>query len=122
MAVSITGGPVETRGPGYHSTETLAQATATAAQALQLDTSANILGMGTATGFGVNVYSLEAGTEGQKKVVFSTATGEAKLVLSGTTATGQLVFSALDDLVKLEFIGAKWRILTNSGATLATAT
>jgi len=118
MSVAITGGPVPTRGPGYHSTETLTAATT--AQAICLDVSANILGAGP-TGFGVTVYSLEDGIEGQQKVIFVTATGEASLSLTGT-ATGQIVFTQADDLVKLEFVGSKWRMIQNSGATIATAT
>jgi len=110
MSVAITGGPVPTRGPGYHSTETLTAATGT--QTICLDVSANILGVG-------GSYSLEDGTEGQQKAIFVTATGEALLQMTGT-ATGQIVFSQADDFVKLEFVGSKWRILQNSGAAIAT--
>lgn len=107
----------------FGSAETLSQSTSTAAQEVSMKTDVSHLGVGTATGFGVNRYLLGTATarEGQEKVCLTTGTGEAILVLTGT-ATGALVFGADGDLAMLRYMNGTWFLLHNNGATFATAT
>lgn len=122
MAIAVNRG--EQQGDGtFNSLETMTQSTATSSQTISNKFSVTTLGMGTATGFGLNKYLLSAtdAVEGKEKVVQSGATGEAKLVLTGT-ATGALVFQSDGDLVRLKLMNATWLVLNTVGATLATAT
>lgn len=121
MAVAIIGGPLKERFTGWTAREILTQSTATANQAVTLNTAITHVGMGTATGFDLNRYSLAAGTESQAKIVLATATGEATLSMAGTS-TGGLVFTEANDMVKLEYWTGLWRLMANSGATIATST
>ena len=118
--VTIDGGPIERRGPGFHSTQALAQSTATVPQVALLDTEVTTFGGGAATGFEVDNVTLAAGTFRQEKSFVMLATGETKLQLTGT-ATGRLVFTEADDAAHMRFFNDKWYILQTS-ATLATAT
>ena len=103
--------------------QTLSQSTATAFQAINLYVDRAHLGMGTATGFSLNRYSLATGAkEGWTVSILATATGEAKVHLGGGTATGLWVFGTADTYLRAIYEEHKWRVLTNSGATLATAT
>lgn len=120
MTITITGGKIARRGGDLHSTEALAQSTATTVREINLTTDVTTLSGGTATGFGIDVYNLAEGTEGQTKEILMLASGEAEVTLAGT-ATGRLVYSDADDYTALRFTGGKWRIQTNT-ATLATAT
>jgi hypothetical protein len=121
MPVSLVGGALRPRFAGYVARETFTQSTATVAQAIALGTLVTHVGMGSATGFNLNTYSLAAGTEGQEKYILATATGEAKISLTGT-ATGQWVLDAADDWLKVVYLTAKWHVLSSAGATLATST
>ena len=118
--VVIDGGPLERRGPGFHSTQALAQSTATVPQVALLTTEVTTFGGGEATGFEVDNVTLAAGTFGQEKSFVMLAAGETKLALTGT-ATGRLTFTAVDDAAHMRFLNDKWYIL-NTTATLATAT
>ena len=121
MAVTVTGGPLSQRGPGWWTRENLTQSTATAFQAVSLFTDVTTLGVGTATGFGLNRYGLASGaTEGREKVLLTTGTGEAKAYVAGT-ATGLWVLNELDDMVMVRYIEGKWRVI-QSTATLASGT
>ena len=121
MAVTLVGGIQRLRFGGYTALETLTQATATGAQSISLDTLITHVGLGTATGFNLNTYTLANGTEGQWKHVLATATGEGKVAFTGT-ATGQWVLDTADDHLALRFLTGRWRVLSSAGATLATAT
>ncbi len=118
--VTITGGPIETRGQGYHSTQALSQSTATVPQVALLNTEVTTFDGGAATGFDIDNVTLAAGTYGQEKSFVMLATGETKLAFTGT-ATGRLTFTAADDAAHMRFFNGTWYIL-NSSATLATAT
>ena len=120
MAVSIIGGPIHRRRSGF-AQDTYTQSTATTDQALSLNTDLSLLGMGSATGFGLNLYSLASGIEGQEKWVLSTGTGEAKLAWQGMTVTGRSVLDANGDFVFLRYVGGAWRLVQQT-ATIATAT
>lgn len=122
MPITVTANQPLRRGRTFQSTETLTQSTATAFQSVNLTTDLTALGMGTATGFGLNQYRVTDGFAGLSKAILATATGEAKLVLDSGTATGAWVFSDVDDYLRLLFEGGKWRVTANSGCTNATAT
>lgn len=109
VSVEITAGPGEERGDGFQSRDTLS-ATGT----LSPTTNYTLVA---ATGD----HSLADGRDGQTKEIIMTTTGNAVIHLTGTS-TGALVFSAEDDAVCLLFRNDKWRLLSNSGATVATAT
>ena len=103
--------------------ESLSQSTATAFRAINLYVDRFHVGVGTATGFGLNRYSLATGAqEGWIVSILATATGEAKVHLGGGTATGLWVLSSADTYMRTIYEDNKWRMLTNSGATLATST
>lgn len=121
MAIEITAGSGEARGESYQSRDTLTQATATALVTLSPTTNYSTIAGGTATGFGNNGYLLADGRDGQTKEIIMTSTGEATIHLTGTS-TGALVLNAADDALCLRFLNSKWRLLANSGATVATAT
>lgn len=121
MAIEITAGAGESRGAGFQSRDTLAQATATSLLTLSPTTDYSLIAGGTATGFGNNGYLLADGRDGQTKEIIMTSTGEATIHMTGTS-TGALVLNAADDAVCLAFLNSKWRLLANSGATVATAT
>ena len=109
--------------PGdWHSVETLTQSTATTPQSLNLTVDLSYLGMGTATGFGVNGYRVTDGFGGLRHFMVATASGEAKVFVDTGTATGAWVLDAVDDFLALYWLGGKWRLMASSGATLATAT
>lgn len=146
MAVTFTGGERQI-GTSWQSMEELTQSTATAFQALDLRTDVSVLGMGTATGFGLNIYSLATtGVEGQEKLIISSATGEAKVhiptssgrmsviasslaIPSATavdavwaSATGLWVLQSDGDFLLVKFLNGSWQFLGGAGATLATST
>ena len=120
MAVSIIGGPIRRRREGF-AQDTYTQSTATADQSLSLDTDLSLLGMGTATGFNRNGYSLASGIEGQEKFILSTGTGEAKVAWQGMIVTGRSVLDTPGDFVFLRYFGGAWRLIEQT-ATTATAT
>lgn len=122
MAIRITADAPVRRGRTYRSTESLTQSTATIPQSVNLTTDISTLGMGTATGFGINQYRVTDGFAGLVHGVLATASGEAYLLIDSGTATGAWVFTAADDFLLLLWEEAKWRLLTNSGCTNATAT
>jgi hypothetical protein len=122
VAITITADRSRRRGGTFRSTESLTQSTATAYQSVNLTTDLTTLGMGTATGFGLNQYRVTDGFAGLSKSFLATASGEAKLVLDSGTATGQWVLDSPDDFLVFRFEGFKWRLLVNSGCTNATAT
>lgn len=91
MAVTISGGGRQTNNT-WQSSETLTQSTATSFQSLSTRIEVSVLGMGTATGFSRNLYTLGSATsetsspvEGQEKLIICSATGEAKLFVAGPT-------------------------------------
>ena len=122
MPITVTANQPRRRGRTFQSTETLAQSTATAFQSVNLTTDLTALGMGTATGFGLNQYRATDGFAGLSKSFLATASGEAKLVFDSGTATGMWVFDSPDDYLRFLFEGSKWRLIANSGCTLATTT
>jgi hypothetical protein len=146
MAVTISGGEAQTNS-SWQSSESLTQSTATAVQSISLRTDVSVLGMGTATGFARNRYSLAtSGVEGQEKLVISSATGEAyvfvptssgrmgvipsSLAIPSATAvdavwasaTGDWVFQSDGDYLLVKFMNGSWQFLGGAGATLATST
>lgn len=121
MSIEITAGAGEARGEGFQSRDSQVQATATSLVTLSPTTNYSLIAGGTATGFGNNGYLLADGRDGQTKEIIMTSTGEATIHLTGTS-TGAFVLNAEDDAVCLSFLNAKWRLLANSGATVATAT
>ena len=122
MTITITSGSPLRRGKTFQSLETLAQSTATAFQLVNLTTDLTALGMGTATGFGLNLYRVTDGYAGLEKAFLATATGEAKLVFDTSTATGMWLFDAADDYMRVVFEGLKWRLIVNSGCTTTPTT
>ncbi len=150
MAIgTITGGERLKFAGTFQSVESLTQSTATAPQALSITTDVSVLGMGTATGAAVrNLYTLAAGVEGQEKIVYANATGEASVIFTQKTgrlplslsmivgaatatgavdslfasATGQYVFQAADEFLQLKFLNDAWQVMNARGATLATTT
>lgn len=122
MAIRITADQPRRRGRTFQSTETLTQSTATSPQSVNLTTDMTIVGMGTATGFGLNLYRVTDGFAGLQKSFLATATGEAKLVLDSGTATGAWVLDSADDYLRFRWEEFKWRLMANSGCTNATAT
>lgn len=122
MAITITADRPRRRGGTFQSTESLTQSTATSPQSVNLTTDLTTLGMGTATGFGLNQYRVTDGFAGLSKAILATATGEAKLIIDSATATGAWVFDDVDDYLRLLYEGGKWRVTANSGCTNATAT
>lgn len=122
MSIVIQGGGQNLPGT-YRSLKSYSQSTATGAQTVDASYDVINLGMGTATGFGVNRYLLatDGAKEGRDIVFQATATGEAYLVFSGTS-TGALVFGAATDSVHLRQVNNVWYLVANYGATVATAT
>ena len=123
MTITVIAGERRKRVGGEWAKQALSQSTATAFQVVNLYIDRVHVGMGTATGFGLNRYALATGAEEGKVVSFlATATGEAKVHLGGGTATGLWVLSTADTYMRIIYEDDKWRLLTNSGATQATAT
>jgi hypothetical protein len=148
MAITATtaGDRLRFRGT-FQSIETMTQSTATTPQALSVTTDVSLLGGGTATGAAVrNLYTLGSGVEGQEKVIYMTATGEASVIftqpsgrlpvqVSSTivpsatavdaiwaSATGQYVLQAADEYVRAVWMNSAWHVIESRGATLATTT
>lgn len=105
------------------SVKSYTQSVATGIQTLDPTYDVHNLGMGTATGFGVNRYLLatDSDYEGRVQYIQATATGAAHLVLTGT-ATGAWVLAAATDIMKFTQFNGSWLLNQNTGATLATAT
>jgi len=120
VAISVTGRPADRR-YGLFGLETLSQSTATVPQAVAVTTDLTTIAGGTATGIGVNLFTLANGTEGQEKEIILTGTGEAKILPLLGTSTGWHVLSETDDGLSLRFLNAKWRV-KQSMATTASAT
>lgn len=98
MAVSINSGDRQQKAGTFDAVQNLTQSTATARQIISAHTPITTLSGGTATGFGVDLYTvLGTGTatdsisgpavEGATKVVFMLATGEAKVVFQSLATT-----------------------------------
>lgn len=108
----------------FQSEELLTQSTATAAQSVSLGAHSTHLGMGTATGIGVNVYSLGTATtvpEGLEKFILATATGEAKFATTDfATATGALTWNADGDWGLVRKLNGTWWVLTSNSLSAAT--
>lgn len=122
MAIVTVAGPKTERKIGYYAKQTFTQSTATAFQSVNLFVDRVHLGLGTATGFARNHYSLASGAEEGREVSFlATASGEAYLLITSGTATGQWVFTAADQYSRFKYEDGKWRLLISS-ATLATST
>lgn len=128
MSVSVTGGVVPSRGKGWFSQEILNPSTATANQSIALHVPLTLFstasgGTATATGFNVNRYTLPTASaiEGEEKAIILTGTGEYKIHLTGT-ATGAFVMTTADTHLRVVMLANKWRVKTNSGATIATST
>ena len=128
MSISVTGGVVPSRGEGWFTLETLNPSTATADQSLALHVPLTIMstatgGTATATGFNVNRYTLSTASaiEGEEKSIILTGTGEYKIFFTGT-ATGAFVMTAANAHLRVAMLNRKWRVLVNSGATIATST
>lgn len=122
MAITITADEPRRRGRSWQSQETFTQSTATSPQSLNLTVDLSKLGMGTATGFGLNQYRVTDGFSGLSKSILATASGEAKVIFDSGTATGAWVLDAVDDYLRFRFEASKWRLMANSGCTLATTT
>lgn len=95
MTVTLNAGDRNTAGT-FKAVENLTQSTATARQAISVVVPVTTLSGGTATGFGVDLYTVAsfatAGAgpaEGTEKWIKMLATGEAKVVFNGV-ATGLL--------------------------------
>lgn len=148
MAINtLTGGDRMLFRGTYQSVESMTQSTATTPQALSTRTEVSILGGGTATGAAVrNLYTLGSGVEGQEKIIYMIATGEASVVftqpsgrqpiqVSATlipaatavdavwaSATGQYVLQAADEFIRCIWMNSAWHVTEARGATLATTT
>ena len=128
MSIQVTAGKVRERGDGWFALEILNPSTSTSPQSLALHAPLTRIstatgGTGTATGFERNVFTLATASsiEGQQKAIVMTGTGEVKIVLTGT-ATGRWVMDSADDFLVFRMLDRKWRLISNSGATLATST
>jgi hypothetical protein len=122
MAVTITPGSQVLDGM-YRSVKIYSESTSTGIQTMDPNYEVLNLGMGTATGFGVNRYLLatDGNKEGREVLVLATATGEAKLVLTGTS-TGAKVFQSDGDFARVKQVNGTWYEIQTSGPTDATAT
>ena len=128
MSIVVTGGrPTELR-DGWFAVETLNPSTSTSRQSIAIHAPLTLLstatgGTATATGFEINVFSLSTASvaEGEEKSIIMTGTGEAKIELTGT-ATGRWVLNEADDHLRFKMLGRRWRLVANSGATVATST
>lgn len=146
MAVTINGSQISTK-VSWGARESMTQSTATAFRSLSVTKEVSVLGMGTATGFARNLYSLPTtGVEGSEKLIVSSATGEAYvfvptrsgrmspaaslLAVSTATsvdamwasATGMWKFVADGDWLLCKMINGTWEVLAGDGVTMATAT
>lgn len=93
MAITITSGDRQVKGPTFDSVENLTQSTATARRAISVHVPVTTLSGGTATGIGVDLYTVaSSAVEGQEKWIQMLATGEAKVVFE-SIATGRLPVS-----------------------------
>lgn len=93
MSIVLNAGDRNVKG-AFESVEVLTQSTATARQAISVIVPVTTLSGGTATGFGVDLYTVASfatlglgPAEGTEKVIAMLATGEAKVVFNGM-ATG----------------------------------
>lgn len=132
MAITIVGQVRPRRGGTFVSRETFAQATATVWRFLNQTCNQHALGVGTASGIGVNVYRLSTGAdpnfanaidavEGDVHDIFVTATGEAKLTHVNATCTGSAwVFAANGDHMQIKFVAGRWHVVCRNGVTSAT--
>lgn len=129
MSIVVVGGEPRSRGTGWVARETLNPSTSTTPQTVALDAPLTRLstatgGTGTATGFEINVFALSTASavETMAKTILMTGTGEAKVLVTNGTATGRWVLNAADDCMAFVYLNDKWRVIFNSGATLATST
>lgn len=130
MTVESIAGPVTPRRNGWFARETLLHSTSTTLQqalALTTELSQLVTGTGngaTATGFTRNVWTLSTASavEGQNKCIILAASGETSVYLGGGTATGRWVLTETDDTIHARYLNGKWRLIAQSGATLASAT
>jgi hypothetical protein len=150
MTVLINSGDRQVKAGTFDAVENLTQSTATARQTISPHHAITTLSGGTATGFGVDVYTLRGtGTatgapavEGVQKTIFMLATGEAKVVIESlattrisafglvasatvfdnafVTATGAFVFTAPGQFLNCTFMNQKWYVMAGQ-ATFATA-
>lgn len=121
MTITITSNAQVFNAGISQSVENLTQSTATGLQTLSLKTDISNIGMGTATGFGINRYLLPAGQHGQEKWLVAQATGEAYVQLAAGTATGALVFTSTQQ-AQVVFMDTIWALTYSRGPTIATAT
>lgn len=151
MAVSINSGDRQVKAGTFDAVENLTQSTATARQTISPHHSCTTLSGGTATGFGVDLYTLRGtGTatgapavEGMEKTIMMLGTGEAKVVVESlattrlpvfglvasatvfdnafVSATGAFTLSAKGQYLWCKFINQQWFVLGGL-ATFATAT
>ena len=120
MPITAIGPGPPLRGTGWRIKQTFTQSTASTAQSISPYTDLCVLGVGTATGFLINVYTLASSADGKELSLLVTGTGEAKVAMTGT-ATGLWVLTEADDRVRILHENGKWYI-QNSTATLATST
>lgn len=143
MAVTLTSGERHAEGT-FGAKEDLTQSTATARQAISVHVPVTTLSGGTATGFGVDLYTLAStAVEGVEKFIVMLATGEAKVVVAGlatgripslgfvasatvadniyVTATGAFTLSTPAHWLWLKYVNTRWHVV-NGLATFATAT
>lgn len=99
MTVVLNAGDRQARSGTFSDVETLAQSTATTRQSISVATPLTQIAGGTATGFGVNLYTVAsyatsgAGpVEGFEKWIKMTGTGEAKVVFNGIATGGMGIF------------------------------
>ena len=68
------------------------------------------------------LFTLKDGEEGQEKTLhLQTKGANSNAVVTGTFAAAATTatFDTLDEFVKLKWLGSAWRVLTNSGVTIA---
>lgn len=99
MTITLNTGDPQVRAGTFSDVETLTQSTATARQSISVRTMVTQIGGGTATGFGVNLFTVAsyatAGAgpvEGMEKYITMLATGEAKVVFNGMATGFQGIF------------------------------
>ena len=119
MTVVLNAGDRQARSGTFSDVETLAQSTATTRQSISVATPLTQIAGGTATGFGVNLYTVAsyatggAGpVEGMEKYIVCLATGEVKVVFNGQATGFQGVFE----------IGTTTNTAPQSVATVVAAT
>jgi predicted TIM-barrel enzyme len=123
MTVTVTGNEIHRHG-AFLSAQVATFSTSTALQTINhINPVTTIDGGTTATGFGVGRFLLSTASavEGMEKTIVLLATGELKIILTGTS-TGALALNEANDFVFLRYMNESWRLISNGGATLATAT